>query len=198
MSASERRACSIPGTNRSVIRDRHRRIDGGAARAYRIRRDATSLDRRFSRIRVVDPHHPLYGECYPVCDRRPGRGPGLIVIRLPDGRERTIARSATAQASTAEGAAQVTSRPEHISVRTLLPLANHVRAVLASRHADPESDGGGDSAEPTAAHGTAARRTATPVAPAPGRDAAPTGAAGRSAGAAPTSSVGPTERGGSC
>ena len=29
----------------------------------------------------------------------------------------------------------------HISVRTLLPLANHVRAVLASRHADLEGGG---------------------------------------------------------
>ena len=32
----------------------------------------------------------------------------------------------------------------HISVRTLLPLANHVRAVLASRHADLEGGGGRD------------------------------------------------------
>jgi hypothetical protein len=37
----------------------------------------------------------LYGNCYPVSDRRSGRGPALIVVRLPDGRERAISRLAT-------------------------------------------------------------------------------------------------------
>ena len=107
--------------------------------------DATTLDRRVAQVRVVDPHHPLYGKCFPVSDRRSGRGPRLIVIRLPDGRERGISRSATAPTSASDDlAAAAPSRQVHISVRTLLPLANHVRAVLASRHADLEGGGGRD------------------------------------------------------
>jgi hypothetical protein len=82
---------------------------------------------------VIDPRHPLYGECYPVSERRSGRGPGLIVVLLPDGRERSIPRAATAPASLPNGELATASHHAHISVRTLLPLANHVRAVLASR-----------------------------------------------------------------
>ena len=58
----------------------------------------------------------------------------MIVIRLPDGRERGIPRSATATTATSDDVVpSPASRQPHISVRTLLPLANHVRAVLASR-----------------------------------------------------------------
>ena len=56
-----------------------------------------------SRVRVIDPRHPLYGECYPVSERRSGRGPGLIVVLLPGGRERSIPRAATAPASLPNG-----------------------------------------------------------------------------------------------
>ena len=107
--------------------------------------DATTLDRRVAQVRVTDPHHPLYGKCFPVSDRRSGRGPRLIVIRLPDGRERGISRSATAPTSASDDlVAAAPSCQVHISVRTLLPLANHVRAVLASRHADLKGGGGRD------------------------------------------------------
>jgi hypothetical protein len=69
---------------------------------------------------VVDPHHPLYGKCFPVSDRRSGRGLRLIVVRLPDGRERGISRLATAPTSASDDlAAAAPSRQVHISVRTL-------------------------------------------------------------------------------
>ena len=50
--------------------------------------------------------------------------------------------SATALSSASEDLTAAASRLAHISVRTLLPLANHVRAVLASRNADLEGGGG--------------------------------------------------------
>ena len=107
--------------------------------------DATTLDGRVAQVRVVDPHHPLFGKCFPVSDRRSGRGPRLIVIRLPDGRERGIPRLATAPISASDDLAEAApSRLVHISVRTLLPLANHVRGVLASRDADLEGGSGRD------------------------------------------------------
>ena len=128
----------------------------------RTRGDATTLDGRVAQIRVVDPHHPLYGECYPVSARHSGRGPALIVIQLPDGRERSILRSATAPISAPDDSAATSSRQLHISVRTLLALANHVRTVLASRHG--ELQGGGREVEPAAEkHVGVAGRAAGPV-----------------------------------
>ena len=146
---------------------------------------------------MVDPHHPLYGECYPVSERRSGRGPGLIVIRLPDGRERSIPRSATAPTSVPNGELAAASRHVHVSVSTLLPLANHVRAVLASKYADLEG-GGRDLEQPAAGQDGDAGHVAKPVVAASGRDAAPIGAAGRSARATSATAVRPIRGGRSC
>jgi hypothetical protein len=122
---------------------------------------------------VVDAHHPLYGACYPVSERPSGRGPALIVIRLPDGRERSIARSATAPISAPDNSAATSSRQMHISVRTLLPLANHVRTMLASR--DAELQGGGREVQPAAEkHAGIAGRAAGAVVATTRRGAAPT------------------------
>ena len=153
------------------------------------------LDGRVAQVRVVDPHHPLYGQCFPVSGRRSGRGPRLIVIRLPDGRERGISRSATAPASAPDDlTAAVPSRLVHISVRTLLPLANHVRAVLASRHADHEGGGGRDLDQMAA---TQAGDVATPMAAATSRDTASVGATGGRA-RATSATAARLLRGGSC
>ena len=81
-------------------------------------------------------HHALYGGCFPVVDRPSGRGPGLIIVRLPDGRERAISWTATDLALPTEASPPPASARTHVSVRTLLPLANYVRAVLASRHGE--------------------------------------------------------------
>ena len=147
-------------------------------------------------MRVVDPHHPLYGKCYPVSDRRSGRSAALIVIRLPDGRERAISRSATAFASASDDWSAAASRQAHISVRTLLPLANHVHAVLASRHADLE--GGRDLDQTPGEQDGVARTAATPVAAASGRDTTTTGAARRAAHATSAAAVRPPRGGSSC
>ena len=158
--------------------------------------DATTLDRRVAQVRVVDPHHPLYGKCFPISDRRSGRGPRLIVIRLPDGRERGISRSATAPTSASDDlAAAAPSCQVHISVRTLLPLANHVRAVLASRHADLEGGGGRDLDQMAAKQ---AGDAATPVAAALSRDTASAGAVGGTARATPAPATRPLRGGSSC
>jgi hypothetical protein len=158
--------------------------------------DAPTLDRRVAQVRVVDPHHPLYGKCFPISDRRSGRGPRLIVIRLPDGRERGISRSATAPTSASDDlAAAAPSRQVHISVRTLLPLANHVRAVLASRHADLEGSGGRDLDQMAAKQ---AGDAATPVAAPLSRDTASAGAVGGTARATPALAARPLRGGSSC
>jgi len=158
--------------------------------------DAPTVDRRVAQVRVVDPHHPLFGMCFPVSDRRSGRGPRLIVIRLPDGRERAIPRLATAPTSASDDrAARDPSRRVHISVRTLLPLANHVRAVLASRYADLEGGGGRDLDQMAA---TQAGDVATPMAAATSRDTASVGAMGGAACATPATAARPLRGGSSC
>jgi hypothetical protein len=169
---------------------------------HRVSHSAADVDRRVAQVRVVDPHHPLYGSCFPVVDRRSGLGPGLVVVRLADGRERSIQRSSTDLTVDFEGSAPTADRCMHISVRTLLPLANHVRAVLGSRHEDfaggsqpdrtpgPEQIGGDPNGHSAAA----------PVAATPGADAAATGAANRPASSTPAAVVvrAPGDGGRSC
>ena len=101
-------------------------------------RNAALFDRGVAQVRVVDPHHALHGGCFPIVDRPSSRGPGLIIVRLPDGRERAIPRAATDLGSSTEASPAPASAQMHVSVRTLLPLANHVRAVLASRNEGSE------------------------------------------------------------
>jgi hypothetical protein len=169
---------------------------------HRSSHDAADVDRRVAQIRVVDPHHPLYGGCFPVVDRRSGRGPGLIVVRLADGRERAIQRSATDLAVGFVGSAPTADRCMHISVRTLLPLANHVRAVLGSRH---EDFAGGSQPDRTPGpeqigEDRNGHRATAPVAPTSGGDAAATGAADRPTSSTFTATIcaDPGDGGGSC
>ena len=101
----------------------------------RVVHDATVLDRRVAHATIVDPHHPLFGCCLPVADRRSGRGPAMIVVTLPDGRQRSILRAATDLAGpSAGGPVSIPQSP--ISVRSLLPLANRMRIMLGCRHED--------------------------------------------------------------
>jgi hypothetical protein len=162
--------------------------------------DAVEVDRRVAQIRVVDPHHPLFGGEFRVCDRQSGRGPDLIVVRLPDGRERSVPRSATDLAFSAEASDPAAPRRMHISVRTLLALANHVRAVLASRHEDLAS---GSQLDPTpwSERGGPLRypaRVAAPMAPASGGDAAAACTADRPATSACTADTTSGNGGTSC
>jgi hypothetical protein len=69
------------------------------------------------------------------------------------------------------------------------PLANHVRAVLASRYADLEGNGARDLDQAPAEAEGVAGGAATAVAAASGRDTTPACAAGGTARAAPAHSV---------
>jgi hypothetical protein len=179
-------------THPSVRGDEH---CGQAGRARRLRwwdrqisGDAAKLDRRVAEVRVVDPHHPLYGSSFPVSDRE-ARNAALIVVRLPDGRERSITRSATDLAPKPDGLPSGPSRDSHISVRTLLPLANHVCAMLASRNGDLEGGRPPTRAPATPKPGGTGRSVggpAPPVVRAAAREAAPAGAARGPSAATPT------------
>jgi hypothetical protein len=163
--------------------------------------DASDVDRRVTHVRVIDPGHALYGSRLPVSDRRSGRGPKLLVVRLPDGRERSIARSATDWGSGSEERQPAAERQMHVSVRTLLPVANHVRAVLASRHEDFESGQLPDRTSARPEHETlegGVGSCAPDLAPAAGGAASATGTANRSANPTPERGTGSGTGGTSC
>jgi hypothetical protein len=97
---------------------------------HRLRQDAPIVDGVVSRVRIVARRHALFGQVLPVVALRSGRGPRFVVVRLPDGRRRSILRSITDLGSEPfpEGRDSV-DQSLRVSVRTLLPLAR----ILAAR-----------------------------------------------------------------
>ena len=97
----------------------------------RTRQSATILDRIVSQVTITDPHHFLFGNRLPVLTGRSGRGPAYVVVELPDGRRRSVRIASTDAAE-----ATLTSSPKgpdlpRISVRTLIPLMQHLDANLS-------------------------------------------------------------------
>lgn len=84
-----------------------------------------------SHVTITDPHHFLFGHRLEVLKERSGRGPAYVVVGLPDGRRRGVRIASTDLAETS-----IASRPNRadlprISVRTLIPLMQHLRASLS-------------------------------------------------------------------
>ena len=107
------------------------RDDPGSRRRRSGRRTlqtAPDFERVVSIITVTDPRHPLYGQRLKLLSLRCGRGPAYIVVALPDGRRRLLRRAAT---DLQRPLAPRTVLPL-ISVRTLLPLARHIRSMLST------------------------------------------------------------------
>src|SRR5205085_7030994 len=95
------------------------------------RRDATIAERLLPRIRVIDAVHPLFGQLLEVSPSGLIRRIGWIRVVLADGRHRWIPQKATdLNVSACE------ARPNRdlplVSVRTLIPLAEYVRARLSA------------------------------------------------------------------
>lgn len=86
-----------------------------------------------SHLTVIDPRHGLSGQRLELVSSHSARGPAFVVVRLPDGRRRSIRRSVTdlAEASPEEqGASKSLAR---INGRTLLTLLHHLNSTLTSR-----------------------------------------------------------------
>jgi len=114
---------------------------------------ATVSERLPPRIRVIDATHPLFGQLLEVGASGPSRRIGWVQVVLPDGRHRWIPQKAT---DLEEAACE--ARPNRdlplVSTRTLLPLAEYVRARLsATRERVNETTGA--AADPTARAGIA-------------------------------------------
>ena len=100
-------------------------------RRRRTRRDATIAERLLPRIRVIDVVHPLFGQPLEVSPSGLIRRIGWIRVVLPDGRHRWIPQKATDLNVSACEARPNCDLPL-VSVRTLIPLAEYVRARLSA------------------------------------------------------------------
>ena len=152
---------------------------------------AAIRDRLVSHVTVIDPHHALCGQLLPLVSLHSARGPAYVVIALPDGRRRSLRRALTdlAGAATASSVASLCDGPR-VSVGTLLPLARHIVARLATAVEEvTRADHAPSVAEPSSRCVTAiaaaaalaepAERDANTDRPASRRAAAPDGAEGR-------------------
>jgi hypothetical protein len=106
---------------------------GGCARflkRHRTRLNATILDRNITHLTVTDPRHCLFGHRLAVLQERSGRGPTFVAVELPDGRKRSIRVTSTDLAPAVITSGELASYPPRISMRTLIPLVQHLSANL--------------------------------------------------------------------
>ncbi len=108
-----------------------RSTSGPACSGRRTRQNTTVRERLLPGIRVIDAAHPLFGQRLVVSAAGASRRIGWIGVVLADGRHRWIPREATGLDDTACEAGPNRDLPL-VSVRTLLPLAEYVRARVSS------------------------------------------------------------------
>jgi hypothetical protein len=97
--------------------------------AHRTPLNPTILDRTITHVTITDPQHCLFGKRLAVFRERSGRGPAFVVVELPDGRKRPIRISSTDLATTVITSGVAPDLPR-ISIRTLIPLVQHLSANL--------------------------------------------------------------------
>jgi hypothetical protein len=91
---------------------------------------ATVIERVITQVTITSPQHPLFGHTFPIVSLQSPRHREHIIVELADGRRRSIPRAATdLQASSSTGPQPEKPLPK-VSVRTLLPLARYLRAML--------------------------------------------------------------------
>jgi hypothetical protein len=159
--------------------------------ADRTLRTAPDFERVVPDVSVTDPRHPLFGQPLRLLSLTCSRGPSFVAVALPDGRRRLIRRAATdLERPLAPGAAL-----PRISVRALLPLARHIRSMLATSQEEAcraDISPCSPPAPPAAAESPSGAAS-TAMANAADRDAGPAGPAAR-----PAAPARPGRRGAPC
>lgn len=140
-------------------------------RGHRTPQGATILDRIVSHVTVTDPRHALFGNRFAVLTGRSGRDPAYVVIELPDGRRRSI-RIASTDLAEALAPAPIAANLPRISVRTLIPLMQHLTANLALFAEEVIRDGPSSPSRSRCVSSTAADPS-THIQPAGGTPSAP-------------------------
>ena len=88
------------------------------------------FDRIMSHVTITDPRHFLFGHRLAVLGDRSGRGPAYVVVELADGRKRSVRIAATDLVPRGNSSRAAGPDPPRISVRTLIPLAQHLNRIL--------------------------------------------------------------------
>jgi hypothetical protein len=113
--------------------------------------NASILDRLVSHVTVIDPRHALSGQRFELVSMHSARGASFVVIALPDGRRRSIRRSITDLAAASHGEHPgTTDETLRVSIRTLLPLAQHLATMITASEQKVIHDGPTLSLEPGA------------------------------------------------
>ncbi|WP_205421311.1 DUF5372 family protein, partial [Rhizobium terrae] len=94
---------------------------------------APIVDGVVHQVTIIDPRHGLAGQRLELVSVQSGRGAAFVVVRLPDGRRRSIRRSATDLATASPDARSESKSAPRISVRTLLTLMRHLDSMVTSR-----------------------------------------------------------------
>ena len=90
----------------------------------------TILDRNITHVTITDRRHCLFGHRLAVLQDRSGRGPAFVVVVLPDGRKRSIPIDSTDLSLPIFTSDKLAPDLPWISVRTLIPLVQHLSANL--------------------------------------------------------------------
>jgi hypothetical protein len=92
---------------------------------------AAVVERLITEVSITERRHSLFGQRLDVAPEASCRGPDWVTVILPDGRRRHVRQAATDLAPASTDAHSVSDRGNaRISVRTLLPLADCLRALL--------------------------------------------------------------------
>jgi hypothetical protein len=83
-----------------------------------------------SHVTITDSCHFLFGHRLAVVDERSGRGPAYVIVELADGRKRSVRIAATDLVAPGNSSSAPQPGLPRISVRTLIPLAQHVNRIL--------------------------------------------------------------------
>jgi hypothetical protein len=189
--ARQRRAfgSSRRSSRRSWRDGRAGRRRPGSSPGRRTLQAAPDFERVVSDVSVTDPRHPLFGQPLRLLSLTCSRGPSFVAVALPDGRRRLIRRAATdlERPLVAEAALP------RISVRALLPLARHIRSMLATSQEEACRADIALSSPPPPTAEPPSGVASTAMAGAADHDAGPAGSAGR-----PAAPARPGRRGASC
>jgi hypothetical protein len=102
--------------------------------------NASPLDGLAREVTVTDRAHPFFGRRLVVVDERAPGARDCVLVQLPDGQRRAVPRAATSLVADGQPPSAAGARcPLPISVRTLLPLADLVRALKGGRAEVPDA-----------------------------------------------------------